>query len=49
MDRVEEGGVGAAEGSMGGVGFVKADREEYGGGGGGGGRGVRLGFDGGCN
>lgn len=49
MDRVEEGGVGAAEGSMGGVGFVKADREEYGGGGGGGGRGMRLGFDGGCN
>lgn len=47
MDRVEEGGVGAAEGSMGGVGFVKADREEYGGGGGG--RGMRLGFDGGCN
>lgn len=45
MDRVEEGGVGAAEGSMGGVGFVKADREDYGGGG----RGMRSGFDGGCN
>lgn len=51
MDRVDEGGVGAAEGSMGGVGFVKADREEYGGGGRGRGRGrgMRMGFDGGCN
>lgn len=47
VDRIEEGGVGAAERSrsMGGVGFVKADREEDGGGG----RGMRLRFDGGCN
>lgn len=45
MDRVEEGGVGAAERSMAGVGFVKTEREDNGGGG----RGMRLGFDGGCN